>query len=107
MKPKQQKISDKELVMMQVAAAVRTLSNLGVLEFEIGGVVTKPTSQRYGPLTVATNRKTGELGYLWCDSSVGLKPEDLTFRMTLAAPANEDETPVVGVLNGMSLLSGR
>jgi hypothetical protein len=89
--------------MYKVAAAVRTLTDLALLEIEIG--VGGPVSKSYpniGPLTVAEHKKTGELTFLWCDSYISVKPEDLTFRMTLAVPAEEDNTPVLA--HGRTLL---
>lgn len=81
-----QKLTEAE--MQTIAAAVRLLSNHGMLEIKSGkSIIPAMLNQsRVGPLTVAKSRDTGEIVYLIADSTIPVQPEGLTFRMTLLTP---------------------
>jgi hypothetical protein len=78
--------------MQTIAQAVRTLSHAGMLEVKIGKSLITAAENRpvIGPLTVGEITKggnpTGELVYLLSDSSLPVKLDELSFRMTIGTP---------------------
>jgi hypothetical protein len=77
-----------ETEMQTIAAAVRLLSNHGMLEIKVGkSIIPAMLNQsRVGPLTLAAEKTTGDLAYLIADSGIAVRLEDLTFRMTHRTP---------------------
>jgi hypothetical protein len=74
-----------EQEMTTIAAAIRLLSNLGMLDIVIGNHV-QPAQlyqSNYGPLTFTENKKTGEFFYLLADSSIPVKLDELFFTMRI------------------------
>jgi hypothetical protein len=74
-----------ESEMDTITAAVRLLSNHGMLNIVVGENVfpAKKNMCRVGPLTSATNRKTGENVWLWADSMIPVRPDELAFTLEL------------------------
>jgi hypothetical protein len=78
-----------EAEMQTIAAAVRLLSNHGMLEFKVGTCPVQPARSKQsfvGPLTLAEEKATGNLIYLLANSSLPVRLDELTFRMTLRLP---------------------
>jgi hypothetical protein len=84
-----------EAEMQTVAAAVRLLSIHGLMQIKIGKtlITAEENTPRFGPLTFAEVRKTGEFVWLWADSGITIRPDELKFRMTLTAPKKEKIAP--------------